>query len=282
MTRPKIQAESRSALVGFNLVRRPRSGRTGLKCWLAMPSTLAADASPLVAIHGIRRRAPQQAELFAARAAAAGRPVIAPLFDETRWPRYQQVVRKQRADLALLALMNDLRLSGIWQTRHFELFGYSGGGQFAHRFAMLYPHLVTRLTVSSAGWYTFPDDSVFPYGLQARRGLGDDWGPRMAAGLNRFLRLPIQVCVGSEDCVQDPNTRSGAVIERQQGPDRLTRAGNWVAALRASATARGITPDIGLAVLPNCGHDFRSCVERGGLDRIVLPAPEAGPVSAGA
>ncbi len=262
----------------FTLVKRPAKGRGALACWLALPAEMDPKATPLVAVHGIQRRAKDQAASYGARAAALGRPVIAPIFDARAWPRYQQVVRKGRADHALLALMSELRLTGIWNTRSFELAGFSGGAQFAHRFAMLYPQLVSRLTLSSAGWYTFPDTAAFPYGFSARPGRRNDWGPRMAAGLDQFLRLPIQVCVGAEDNLQDANTRSGAEIDRQQGRDRLTRAQRWAEAISAAAAARGIAPQVTFKALPGCGHDFRDCVEYGGLDSVVVPG--TGPVEA--
>jgi len=254
------------------LLFRPAKGKDALACWLALPSNMSPDASPIVAVHGIRRGAKQQAEALAPRAAALGRPVIAPLFDKVNWPKYQQVVRGKRADLALLELMSELRLAGIWRTRTFELCGYSGGAQFAHRFAMLYPQLVTRLAVASAGWYTFPDDAAFPYGLKERPGKPRDWGIRFAAGLEQFLRIPVQVCVGEEDCVSDINTRHGVNIDRQQGEDRLTRAKRWTEAFRQAASDRGLTPRIMLSVLPNCGHGFQDCVQYGGLDQLILPS----------
>ncbi len=258
----------------FTLQHRPARGQKALGCWLALPKEMAADAVPLVAVHGIRRGARDQARFYGERAAALGRPVIAPLFDTKRWSRYQQVVRRQRADLALLALLRDLQLAGICQSRKFDMAGYSGGAQFVHRFAMLYPHLVSRLTVASAGWYTFPDTAAFPCGLAERPGRPDDWGPRMAAGLDKFLQIPIQVCVGAEDNLQDSNTRSGPEIDAQQGKDRLSRAANWTVALRATARQRRLSPDIQLKVLPDCGHDFRACITRGGLDRLAMPDVE--------
>ncbi|MCP5149830.1 MAG: hypothetical protein H6983_22820 [Ectothiorhodospiraceae bacterium] len=262
--------------VTHDVVHRPGRGRGNLPCWLAMPRERDSAAEPLVAVHGILRRADDQATLLGERAAASGRVVVAPLFDERRWPRYQQVVRGKRADLALLALMADLRLAGTVATRRFELVGYSGGAQFAHRFAMLYPHLVSRLTVVSAGWYTFPDAAPFPYGLAPRPGRTGDWGPQLAAGLEQFLRIPITVCVGAEDTERDDNLRGGDAIEAQQGGNRVTRATRWVAALEAAARAHGISPSIELVALPDCGHDFRQCVRRGGLDRIALGEHRAG------
>ncbi|WP_421707746.1 alpha/beta fold hydrolase [Algihabitans sp.] len=257
------------------LIHRPARGRLGLPCWLVLPSRTAPDAVPLIAVHGIQRGAYEKASLLRERAEALGRPLIAPLFDRQTWPHYQQLVRKGRADLALLALLEELRMEGIWQTTQFDLFGHSGGAQFSHRFAMLYPHLVRRLIVGAAGWYTFPDAAEFPLGLAARQDKRDDWGPKMEAGLNRFLRLPIQVYVGEHDCKPDENTRSGPAIDRQQGPDRLTRARRWSHAVREAAEARGLRPDIDLQVLRGCTHLFSDCVARGELTDLVLPEPDA-------
>jgi pimeloyl-ACP methyl ester carboxylesterase len=275
MHRLQTPHDAEPTTTGFTLLQRPATGTGSLGCWLALPATMTGAATPLVAVHGIRRGARQQAELLGERAAALGRPVIAPLFDEHNWPRYQRVVHRGRADLALLALMRELRLSGVWGGSRFELSGYSGGAQFAHRFAMLYPQLISRLTVVAAGWYTFPDTAPYPRGLAVRPDRRDDWGPRLAAGLDRFLRLPIRVCVGDRDCIPDRNTRAGEAIETHQGIDRKTRAHRWADALRAAAEARGVTPDLRFHVLPDCGHDFGDCVHNGHLDRVILGAGEA-------
>lgn len=254
------------------LVFRPAQRAGALACWIALPERSHPSARPLVAMHGIRRAAQEQAALFAARANALGRPVIAPLFDAEHWPAYQRLAGAQRADLALLELLQRLQAEDVARADRFDLFGFSAGAQFAHRFAMLHPHRIGQLSVASAGWYTFPDSSAYPYGLGARSARAD-WGPRMRAELDAFLRLPIRVCVGAKDNVRDPNTRGGAAIDRQQGRDRRTRAARWVEALEIEAAVRGIVPRVKLSVLPDCGHDFRGCVRRGGLAKLVLPDP---------
>ncbi len=194
----------------FTLFQREACKETPLSCWIAHPRFPTPQRPPLVAIHGIRRGAEDQAALLAARAAAQGRSVIAPLFDEASWPRYQQVVRKGRADRALIALMQALRREGLWRTERFALTGFSGGAQFAHRFAMLHPRMVAELSVASAGWYTFPDDAVFPYGMGNRPNRWPDWGERFAANLDCFLSLPIRVAVVPRTIVAMP-TREAAM-----------------------------------------------------------------------
>ncbi len=243
---------------GFSL--HERAGRGGLSCWLALPDRPSPGARPLIAVHGIGRAARLKAETFAARAAAQGRAVIAPIYDEASWNGYQRAVAPRRADLALLELLESLRAEGVVDAAGFDLFGFSGGAQFAHRFALLYPHLVGRLSLGAAGWWTFPDAAPFPYGLG-----GDAWGARMAAGLPRFLGLDIVVAIGAQDCEPDDATRRGEGIDAQQGVDRLTRARAWVAALREAAAARALNaPRIRLAVLPGAGHDFAACAAAGG------------------
>ena len=257
----------------FRLEHLSFAGKAGLDCWIALPETRAKAAPPLVAIHGIRRGARDQAALLARRAAARGQTVIAPLFEQDRWPRYQQVVKKGRADRALFTLLALLQETGVIEERAIELCGFSGGAQFAHRFAMLYPDHIARLTVASAGWYSFPDAAPFPYGLGARDGAKRDWGGDMAHNLDRFLRIPINVAVGSRDSTPDANTRSTGNINEQQGRTRLARAANWTEALKRAARERNIEADITLSILPGCGHDFRQCVEKGGLCRIIVPDP---------
>lgn len=255
----------------FRLEFRAGSGRLGLPCWLAIPAGFDPGSAPLVAVHGIRRNAKLQAELFGKVAAASGQAVIAPLFAEEPWCLYQQVVRKGRADLALLGLMNELRLSGIWNTEKFYLSGFSGGAQFAHRFAMLYPHLIAGLSVASAGWYTFPDNAPFPYGLGLRPERKDDWGQRMESRLNEFLHIPMKISVGALDGKRDANTRSGSEIDQQQGTNRIERAHRWKKAVIQAAHDRNLpAPDVEFKLLPDSGHDFGECVKNGGLAKFVL------------
>lgn len=245
---------------GHTIMRFKEFGTGDLPCWVAVPDHHTPGMPPLVAIHGLHRGAKAQATLMAPHAAAVGQTVIAPLFARNDWPHYQQVVRKRRADLALLSLLDDLAVAGACTVDRVELFGYSGGAQFAHRFAMLYPHRVARLTLISAGWYTFPDQAPFPYGLGPADHRRTGWQPRATEDLAAFLHLPIRVLVGTEDNRVDETTRSGRIIDAQQGRTRHERAARWVAAVRDAARTSGVTPDIELIELDGCGHDFRSCL----------------------
>jgi len=251
-----IEAPARA---GWRLVFRPARGPQALAAWVALPAQPEPGAPPLVAVHGIARDARAQAKAYADGAAAAGRAVIAPLYDEARWSGYQRVT-PCRADRALLALVDEIEAEGLTTTRRFDLAGFSGGAQFGHRFAMLYPERLRRLTLAAPGFWTFPDAAPFPYGL------GGVWGAKVASGLDRFLRLDIAVAVGADDDQRDPNTRTSPTLDAQQGPHRLARARAWVAALKAAAASRGLpAPQLSLSILPGVGHDFDACARDGAL-----------------
>lgn len=257
----------------WRIVFRPARREGSLSAFIVVPDRLQAFRPPIVAVHGLARDAREQARLLARAAAAHGQVVIAPQFDEATWKRYQQVVVRGRADLALIALLAEIRAEYPIMTDKVVLTGFSGGAQFAHRFAMLHPGLVQRLVSTAAGWYTFPNAAPYPYGLGDRASPGSAWAETFAANLDEFVRLPIKVVVGAFDNVPDATLRRAAEIDDVQGTDRLTRARRWGDTLRTTATARGLEPRISLHILEDCAHDFAMCVRIGGLDRhIVTPA----------
>lgn len=241
--------------------------------WMVHPAG-ASTAPPVVVVHGINRDVENMARMLAPRAQAMGRTLVLPHFSKTLWPRYQRAACNRRADWALLALMTALRAQGQVADGRFDLSGFSGGAQFAHRFAWLYPDMVDRLCVTAPGWWTFPDAGAsWPRGMSAAR---SDHRPEafwLNANLRRFLNRRITVCVGAEDTTRDANLRQDADIDAQQGPNRVHRARRWCEMAQAQARAQGIDPAISLRVLAGCGHSFADCIAEGGLDRdFVAPA----------
>ena len=210
------------------------------------------------------------AQLMANAAAIAGRTVVLPHFCKSKFPRYQICLERARPDLALLDLVAQLASQQIIEPGRFDLGGCSGGAQFAHRFTWLYPHKVDQLSVSSAGWYTFPDASYFPYGMDGTRSKRLPLKGGLSINLRHFLNRRFVIRVGELDNVVDANTRSGEAIDAQQGKDRITRARRWAVALEDSAIQLGLAPRIDFAVLPNCDHSFSRCVTRASLDYDLL------------
>ncbi|QCR09713.1 alpha/beta fold hydrolase [Brenneria rubrifaciens] len=244
-----------------------------LSAWVLIPEQMRSDLPPLVALHGISRDARAIREAFAVHALTSGRVLVAPRFSQTDWPGFQRIGAR-RPDHALLALFMELQSIGINTTR-VELFGFSGGAQLPHRFAMLYPQRIARLHVAAAGWYCLPDTSIaFPAGLGDGGGKPGPDRTDIAAicrvQLPEYLRLPLRLYVGAEDTERDPALRADPLLDAIQGCDRVARARTYAAAFASAARAHGIIPDVTFSVLPDSGHNFALCARRGGLAARVL------------
>lgn len=262
----------------YTIYEIPPQTPMGLSCLVAIPDQYDPDLRPLVTVHGISRDVEGMVSYITQHLTPSmSRIVIAPLFDRQNWKGYQRVVDSCRADLALLSLLEDLKTRGIADTRKVELFGYSGGAQFAHRFALLYPHLIERLMVCSAGWYTFPDDRKYPYGLSVPKKRMAGYTTFSRRNLESFLKMRIEVYVGETDTIVDANTRSGREIDDQQGVHRLARARKWVAALQSAANRFTVQPDISYVELVGCGHSLRECIVYGNLVDHLYPHTHGSP-----
>ncbi len=138
------------------------------------------------------------------------------------------------------------------------LFGFSGGGQFIHRYTMLHPERVARGVIGAAGWYTFPDpDMKYPRGLRqsVRRSLDMTWPD--------FLRVPMTVIVGDRDVERDDALNQSFRIDRQQGENRLQRGQRWVEAMRLAAGRQGFDTHYAMERLPGAVHDFAQAMTVG-------------------
>ena len=230
---------------------------------------------PLVVLHGISRNADELAALFAPEAEKHGRSVVVPHFTEKAWPHFQRPCRASRPDQALLALIVRLGTIDPALAGPVDLFGHSGGAQLAHRFAMLYPHKIARLSLAAAGWYCLPDTSMaYPYGLGLDTAAGSlSWARRHKQALPAYLGLPVQVFVGTADHQRDDTLRTSPDLDRLQGLTRIARAETYVARFRAAALAQGIAPDVTLTRLPGVSHDVGQAIRDAGLARMIMAKP---------
>ncbi len=241
-----------------------------------VPDYFIADrgrgAKLLVAVHGISRNAAEIAARFAADPRFGNYTICAPLFERHRFGQYQQLIARRgrvSADLALIDLLAVLARDVGCKSSKISLFGFSGGAQMAHRFAMLHPARVEQVFAASAGWYLMPDaDTAYPYGL------ANDHRPDSAP--DAFLKIPMTVAVGERDTQIDASVRQSKCIDDVQGPTRLARARSWVSAMQQCATDRGLMPQARLVMLPNGLHDFGQCVRDSGLIDAVANAFNCG------
>lgn len=122
----------------------------------------AKEAPLIISVHGSSRNARDFRDHFAHLAQAGDAVVLAPLFpmDMTTSVPDQQyttlAAERTRADLVLLAMVDELAaLLGMRFTRSL-MFGFSGGAQFAHRFAYVHPTRVQALSIAAPGFVTLP------------------------------------------------------------------------------------------------------------------------------
>jgi pimeloyl-ACP methyl ester carboxylesterase len=236
---------------------------------LMKPAETARPLPLAVCVHGYTRQPLEQLRAFAPLAARHGFALALPLFDERHHRRYQQLLHPRRGTRSDLALLSTLEATaprhGIDASRLF-LFGYSGGAQFVHRFALCHPQRTAALAIGAAGWYTWPDTGhEWPLGLAdapARLGASID--------LERFLKLPMALWVGERDTAADEYLREEPQLAALQGAHRLERARHWAGAVRDASLARGIANALTVTVLPRAGHDFGACDRKGELAARVM------------
>lgn len=232
--------------------------------YVYVPRLLLPGAPLLVSVHGISRNAQEHARRLAPLAERYGVVLVAPLFDEARFPDYQRLGREsrgERADRMLERIVAEVGRSTGADTRRLYLFGFSGGGQFVHRFAMAYPERVASYAVGAAGWYTFPDDSVpFPRGTRQRSCLDD-----VCFDPARYLKVPALVLVGERDTHEGTALRQTDRVNAQQGDSRLERGQHWVAAMQAAARELGYDTRFAFDTLARSGHSFTRAATRGRL-----------------
>ncbi|KAI1079058.1 alpha/beta-hydrolase [Whalleya microplaca] len=160
-----------------------------------------AKLSLLVSLHGSRRDISDIDDLvtFAKSTPCA---VLVPLFpaglDGPNDIDSYKLLRSKtlRSDLALLAMLDEItyRWPGI-ETDKVFLMGFSGGGQFAHRFLYLYPERLAAISIGAPGSVTLLDDQQnWPAGIKDVEYL---FGKVVQKDLIR--KIPIQLVVGGAD-----------------------------------------------------------------------------------
>jgi len=269
-------ADPASALPTKQVLRLALRADSSQQYLLYVPGSGGRGAPLFIDVHGFSRNVEEHAALLAPYAEKYGVVLVSPFFDREGHDDYQRLGRLghgRRADLALDAILQEvLSLTGA-STGKFYLFGFSGGAQFAHRYALAHPERLAGAAVAAPGWYTFPDrETPYPYGLGPCAEL-----PDVRFDPDAFLRVPITVFVGEADTGSE-NLRRNLQVDRQQGTTRRERAERWTAAMRRAAEARGYRPLVSCVRVAGIGHSFRQFMEAGELGSRVFESM-FGPVS---
>jgi len=141
------------------------------------------------------------------------------------------------------------------QSSTFHVFGFSAGGQFAHRLVLFKPNSkVDQVVTASSGWYTMPNDQVdFPYGINK--------SPVSTSSLATIFAQQLTVLIGEAD--NDPNAGGLRRNSRAdvQGTNRLDRANYFYNESKAIASGTGTTYNWQYVSLKNVNHNINATAE---------------------
>jgi poly(3-hydroxybutyrate) depolymerase len=156
----------------------------------------------IVLVHGSGRNPYTLRREFSSFAETHSCALLAPLFpvgliDAQDTVNYKYIKYKDiRYDQVLLAMIDEAAARfGRIDTSRFCLYGYSGGGQFVHRFAYLHPRRVRALACGAPGTQTMLNwEESFPDGVR-------DWEDVFGAPLDvkAVMDIPSMFVAGDQD-----------------------------------------------------------------------------------
>lgn len=211
-----------------------------------------------VIVHGTERGMQYCRDAFMDFAEANGCIVLAPLFPVgIAAPGELSSYKLLRHgalhyDAVLLSMVDELQDKYRLAGDRFLLYGFSGGGHFAHRFLYLHPERLLAASIGAPGVVTLLDEKHdFWVGVR-------DFERRFgkAIDLDAIRRVPVQMLIGGDDTEtweiaigpEDDWWMPGADLAGANRQDRMR-------SLKASLERHGIA--VRHDVVPGIGHDDR-------------------------
>lgn len=231
------------------LLRRELAGQT---YYLYVPAKFSPKGQVLAVVHGASRTAERYARAWLKIVEREKLVLVAPLFARRTFPDYQRLnFAGPRADLHLHAILDEVgRLTGA-QVQRFYLYGFSGGGQFSHRYALVHPERLLRVAVGAPGWWCLPDATLdYPLGIKKSATVPPDVEFRV----DELLRLPLAVVIGEHDTKRGRSLRQEATIDGLQGHNRVERGQRWFTLMRQLAGQKKIPYRFELYLIAGAGH----------------------------
>lgn len=239
----------------------------------------------LFSMHGADRKGDVQRESWKYFAEENNFIVIAPEFTKEFYKENDY----QFGGLATKRLGSELRPEEEWtykiiehifdyfkkmsgnQSKTYDIWGHSAGGQFVHRYLLATPHArVRRAIATNAGNYTFP----LPNGLIDENGKRWGWpysiyGTPLAdpENLKSYFAKPLIVHGGDLDTTTTRKDFPKDPPSSAQGAHRYERAQNFYAEAKKLAAEMGVPFNWEFVTLPGVGHAGRTAVY--GKSRVV-------------
>jgi poly(3-hydroxybutyrate) depolymerase len=158
-----------------------------------------------------------------------------------------------RYDLLVLSIVEQVSYTWRVRSEKFYMHGFSGGGQFAHRFLYAHPHRLLGVSIGAPGQVTLPDVSLaWPHGIK-------DLGSMLEINVDlaQVQTVPVHFVIGEKDTSPLPGGRGGEQTEEEK------RTGNTrqdkIRTLRNAL--RGVGMVGRLVTVPNVGHAGLKCLD---------------------
>ena len=147
-------------------------------------------------------------------------------------------------------LFDSVKSSLSLESEKYNLFGFSAGAQFVHRFIQFMPDArFNKVVAGAAGWYTVPDNSIpFPYGY--------DNSILISTNLSNLLSSDLHIQVGALD--NNPNSAGLRHNEYAdaQGLNRVTRAVHFFETGQNIAESSNYNFNWSLLIIQGAGHNL--------------------------
>ncbi len=240
------------------------------KVFYHIPSSSNQNTPIVFVFHGANRDAQESRDALIANADQNNIIIVVPEFSEINFPggdgynlgnvfvdgdnpSPQTLNEEDQWAFSLVEPLFDyVKLLSSNTSANYSVFGFSAGGQFAHRFLFFKPNArINKAVASSSGWYTMPDNQVdFPYGLKE--------SPVLNSSLASIFSKQLTVLIGELD--DDPNASS---LRRNsqadlQGTNRLARAQYFYNESITIANTKGLIYNWQYVSLPNVSHDINA------------------------
>ena len=236
-----------------------------LRVWTYVPSSVSADAPILFVMHGVERDAKRYIEDWARTAERYGVILIAPEFDERRFPgpeAYNQggvidpsTGRKRKRETwtfsVIEPLFDDVKRRTGSRAPTYSLYGHSAGAQFVHRFVMLaHPVRLDHAVAANAGWYTLFDlDRGFPQGMRLNK-------QDSVLDKSGFAER-LTILLGTEDIESDDRNLRDDAWARKQGQNRFERGQAFFSHAKQVAGSKAPAFNWRLKYAPGVAHENR-------------------------
>ena len=186
--------------------------------------------------------------------------LVAPHFDEVTFDNDYQRLNLDgiRSDLRLNSIIDSIKTAfPDLKDSKLKLFGFSGGGQFVHRYCAFHPDMVDKAVVGASGWYMWPDDELdYPLGTRLNK------FPQIKdrIDLKKFIQTDMMVIVGDADRKQGAfrDSYKDADLDKIQGENRLERAKRWVNELNILDYKNNIKSNVKIEIAENTEHEISS------------------------